>query len=351
MIRDEHIEAAVAGGILTAEQAERLRALAERDDATGSDGARQASRDGEPVGYDPDGERFRLIGGFNDVFVTIGVGLLVAGLFWLSNVAGVMPGFPIMCMLTAWGLSEFFARVLRLALPSIALALMFSFGACYGGALLSERFLPDHALIVPALAVVAAAALHEWRFRVPVNWAIGAAALALALTSLIALVAPAFVERAWHLIFAACGLAIFAVAFKIDASDIRRETRRSDIAFWLHLVAAPMIVHGVIPLLIEARSGMGMEQALGALAIYLVLGLVALVIDRRALLVSGLLYAGIAIGYLIRENVTRDVGPALTLLALAAVVLGLSAGWRPLRRMLVPLIPLGALKRSIPPPQ
>lgn len=351
MIRDEHIEAAVADGILTAEQAEKLRALALREGDGVADGARTAYRDDASVSYNPDDERFRLIGGFNDVFVTIGVGLLVAGLFWLSYVAGFMPGFALLCMVTAWGLSEFFARVLRLALPSIALALMFSFGAGYAGGLLGDLIAPDHRLLFYALGTFGGAALHELRFRVPVNWAIGAVALGFALTSLVALVAPGFAERYWNLIFGAFGLAIFAVALKIDASDTRRQTRRSDVAFWLHLVAAPMIVHGVVPLLLGSPDGMTIAQALAALAIYAVLGLVAVIIDRRALLVSGLLYAGVAIGYLIGENVKEDVGPALTLLALAALVLGLSAGWRPLRRMLLPMVPLGMLKHSIPPPQ
>lgn len=349
MIRDEHIEAAIKKGILTAEQAGKLRALAVERDASGAR-ADIAIRDVGLV-HDPDDERFRLIGGFNDVFVTIGVVLLVAGLFWLSQVLGIMPSFPVLCMLTAWGLSEFFARRLRLALPSIVLALMFSFGAGYGGALVGERILPDHPMLPIALATLAGAALHELRFRVPINWAIGATAIAFVLTSLAEIVAPEFVEHAWYLIFSVCGLGIFAVAFKIDASDVGRETRRSDIAFWLHLVAAPMIVHAVIPLFLGSLNSMGLVQALGALAIYLVLGVVALVVDRRALLVSGLLYAGLAIGYLIGQSATKDVGPALTLLALAAVVLGLSAGWRPLRRALVPLIPLGTLKSSIPPPQ
>ena len=351
MIRDEHLEAAVAAGILTAEQAQKLRALAAREDDAARDAARDAYGDEASVSYAPDDERFRLIGGFNDVFVTIGVALLVAGLFWLSSALGFMPGFALLSMVMAWGLSEVFARVLRLALPSIALALMFSCGAGYTGGLLGELISPDHRLLFCALGALGGAALHELRFRVPVNWAIGAVALAFALTSLVALVAPSLSERYWNLIFAAFGLAIFAVALKIDASDTRRETRRSDIAFWLHLVAAPMIVHGVVPLLLGSPDGMTIAQALAALAIYAALGLVAVIIDRRALLVSGLLYAGIAIGYLIGENVTQDVGPALTLLALAALVLGLSAGWRPLRRMLLPLVPLGTLRHSIPPPQ
>ena len=40
-----------------------------------------------------------------------------------------------------------------------------------------------------------------------------------------------------------CGLAVFALAMRFDLSDPKRQTRRTDIAFWLHMLAAPLIVH------------------------------------------------------------------------------------------------------------
>ncbi|AHB47272.1 hypothetical protein W911_00835 [Hyphomicrobium nitrativorans NL23] len=336
MIRNEHLDLAVAQGILTADQAERLRTLAKGGDADANNARDHAN---------PDDERFRLIGGFNDVFVTIGIALLVSGLFTLSRAFHFEPGFGVFCVAAAWGLSEFFARKMRLALPSIALALMLALGSAFGGGELGHLISSEFAPIASALAVVLGAVLHERRFGVPVNWAIGAVGLSFALVY----TASLMVDHAWYLLFALLGLAIFVVALRIDATDITRETRRSDIAFWLHLVAAPMIVHGTIPLLIGAPEGMNVAQAVAVLGIYAVLGLVAIVIDRRALLVSGLLYAGVALGYLLNENVETSFGSSLTLLALAVIVLGLSAGWRTIRRALIPLLPLGALKQSIPP--
>ncbi|MBN9446802.1 MAG: hypothetical protein J0I67_07800, partial [Bosea sp.] len=76
---------------------------------------------------------------------------------------------------------------------------------------------------------------------------------------------------------------------------------------------------------------------------------VALVIDRRALIVSGLSYAGIAIAYLLAQRVEGGLGLPLTLLGLAVVVLGLSAGWRSLRTLIVPRLPLGVLADRLPP--
>jgi len=351
VIQDEHIEAAVAQGIITADQARRLRALAE------------GSLLREDLSADPDDERFRLIGGFNDVFVTIGVGLLVAALFALASVLEFGIGFAALAMVAAWGLSEVFSRRMRLALPSIALAIMFAgagsfMGVYMGGVLvtLSDRLtslvdartaLETAPALFAGLGAAAAALVHERRFHVPVDWAIAAVGLTYAIAHTVSQVVPGFNSA---FLFAALGGCIFVAALRVDASDQARQTRRSDIAFWLHLVAAPMIVHGGIQLLVGSPDGMGTGQALAVLAIFGLLGLVAIVIDRRALLISGLTYAGVAMGYLISQGVQRDMGVSLTLLGLAVVVLGLSAGWRSLRRAILPLLPLGSLRHSIPPP-
>lgn len=340
MIRSEHLDIAVARGLLTAAQRDALVALA-AGEAAGD--ARQ-----EPPA-DADEERFRLIGGFNDVFVTIGVGLLVAALFALASVLEFRIGFAALAMIAAWVLSEIFARRMRLALPSIALAAMFAGGAAFAGASLSSLAWPDLMFVFAALSAALAAVAHERRFRVPVDWAIAAVSIVYATADLVSLAAPTWMEQNRPSLFTLLGLGVFLVALRVDASDTTRRTRRSDIGFWLHLVAAPMIVHGLIRLLIGNSDGLGTGQALAVLGIFAALGLVAVVIDRRALLVSGLAYAGIALGYLISQRVEKDLGASLTLLGLAALVLGLSIGWRALRRTLLPLIPLGALRHSVPP--
>ena len=351
MIRDEHIDEAVTRGILTAAQAAELRALAARSE---SDPVRAART------YDADDERFRLIGGFNDVFVTIGVALLIAAIFGLASVVDFRPGFAVLAMLAAWGLSEYFSRYLRLALPSIALAVMFAgasgFAATTAGGWLAgmDALPPDAAWNVWALLFGLGATLgaiaHERRFAVPVDWAIAASGLVCTVTGALNLAAPAFALAFNPAITMALGAAIFAAGVRVDASDPSRRTRRSDIAFWLHLIAAPMIVHAVMPLVAGGMGDINGAEAVVVLLVFAALGLVAIVIDRRALLVSGLIYAGIAIGYLLSQNVAESLGLSLTLLTLAAVVLGLSAGWRPLRRAIVPRLPLGSLRAIIPPP-
>ncbi|HYD15760.1 MAG TPA: hypothetical protein VEA77_05115 [Hyphomicrobium sp.] len=350
MIRDEHIEAAVAQGILSAEQAARLRGLALGDT--------QAPQRDER-GSDPDDEKFRLIGGFNDVFVTIGVLLLVGALFGLANVLNFQPGFAVLALISSWGLAEYFSRRMRLALPSIVLAAMFAgaggfLSTSIGGLALNIGDWADDRglrlwLMLFSLGVMLAAVVHHRRFRVPIDVAIAAGGLVYVIYNAIGVLAPDWIRDNGAVLSGLLGLGIFVAAVRIDARDPKRLTRLSDVAFWLHLLAAPLIVHAVIPLLTGPVSALDTGQAIGILVVFVLLGVVALVIDRRALLVSGLTYAGIAIGYLLSQSVDGGMGLPLTLLGLAVVVLGLSAGWRSLRSILLPMLPLGDLRQRVPP--
>ena len=359
MIGDEVLDAAVAQGIIDQSQAARLRELARTSVSPVAS---------EEPAADPDDEKFRLIGGFNDVFVTIGVLLLIAALSALSRTVDFDLGFSVISLASAWGLAEFFSRRMRLALPSIVLALMFAGSAAFLAADLGNMVLgllgalpsgeavggrtafnTAPMMIFAGLGAAIAARVHERRFHVPIDSAIAAAGILGAVCGVLSWLAPDWTSENWAAIVAFLGLGVFAVALRVDATDPERRTRRADVAFWLHMLAAPMIVHALIPLVTGDMTGIGTTQAIGILALFVLLGLVALVIDRRALLVSGLSYAGIAIGYLLSQSVEKALGVSLTLLGLAVVVLGLSAGWRSLRRAVLPLLPLGQLRQHIPP--
>jgi len=353
MIREEHLDLGIAEGIITAEQAAKLRALA----ASVSTAAAQVVDGGATL--DPDDERFRLIGGFNDIFVAIGVLLLVSALFGLSSTLGFGAGFAFIAMAAAWALSEVFSRRLKLALPAITLALMFAGAggiATYmiasgllqaSGAVEPESLTPDTALF--GLGAALFALLHLWRFRVPIDTAIAAGGLVCAVMGCIGVAGPEWAQAYRPLLWAFFGALIFVLAVRIDATDPLRMTRRSDVAFWLHLLAAPMIVNAVSSLFFGPEGALAVGQAVGILALFAAFGLVALVLDRRALLVSALSYAGIAIGYLLSESIAKDISVSLTLLGLAALVLLLSAQWRRLRRAALARLPLGGIRLLVPP--
>ena len=143
-----------------------------------------------------------------------------------------------------------------------------------------------------------------------------------------------------------CGLSVFAFAMRWDISDPRRETRRSDVAFWLHLLAAPMIAHPLFYWLgITDGENIGAASALGVLAIYVLMGVVALAVDRRALLVSALAYVLVAMTYLFRQFGMVELNVALTGLVIGSALLALSAFWTPIRSALVQHLPGGVQAR------
>jgi hypothetical protein len=83
------------------------------------------------------------------------------------------------------------------------------------------------------------------------------------------------------------------------------------------------------------------------LAIYLALTLVALAIDRRALLVSALSYALYAMSALLRAAGSLSTSLALTGLVIGSALLLLSAYWRPARRAVVGALP-ASIRASLP---
>ena len=339
MYSDAELDAAVAEGAVSPDSAAALRAFVARHRAA------------PPA----DEEQFRLLTGFNDIFVSIAMVLLLVALTWLSGMAGPLPGAAVLAA-ASWGLAEFFTRRRRMALPSILLLGAFIGGLSFCGTVLAravqELALPGDAgegLAVSGGAAIAAlgAWLHWRRFRVPITVAAGAlGAIAAVLAALVALV-PALGGR-WLMLLFAAGLALFALAMHWDMSDRARTTRRADVAFWLHLAAAPLIVHPVFALLGLLDGKADIVRAAMAIGLYVMLAVVALVVDRRALLVSSLVYVLYAIGTLVRAAGAVDAGFALTALLVGSGLLLLSAFWRTARHAVLRAVPDG-LRERMPP--
>jgi hypothetical protein len=133
---------------------------------------------------------------------------------------------------------------------------------------------------------------------------------------------------------------------KFDMSDRNRATQRTDIAFWLHLLAAPLIVHSVVhPLLAESALSTG--AAVAILSLFAVLSFVALAIDRRALLVSSLLYLGYASSQILTWSGVASENLGLSVLIVGGTVLTLSVAWQPMRRLVLKVMP-DAIRLRVP---
>jgi len=340
---DADLAAAVAQGIITEPQATALRGL-----ATEREKVRAAA-----LGHE---ERFRFMRGFNDFFFASGVLLFGLGAAFF---AGTAAAGNIVAAAMMWALAELLVGRLRLVLPGLLLVAFFAYFVALAlpvwswlsGSEPYWAYRPFIDTMVgsghPAIAcvrglLIALAGLAFFaRFRFPF------ALLAVAGGPVIAVMALSPLYPGWiepRAMLLACGLLVFAAAMAFDVSDRERTTRRADCAFWLHLLAAPLIVHSLIWLAagraVNALQAMTGQFAATIVAIVVVLALVAVVIDRRALLVSTLTYLGIAIAYALKvAALDQEKIFFATLLALGGIVIVIGVAWLPLRRGLMMLVP------------
>ena len=346
MYSESDLQAAVEAGAISRDAADALR-------------AHVADMRSAPA---VDEEQFRLLTGFNDIFVTIAATILLVAVAWLANMMkvgapahGASPLAGLAVAAVAWFLAEYFTRRRRMALPSIVLLLAFSGGvfACLMALMMLMFPNAGHqtAAILVALcaAGTAGATYAHWRrFMVPITVAVGAAAAAGVILALIVSAVPTIAEgKAMFVLTMIAGLAIFGYAMWWDMSDRARQTRRSDVAFWLHLAAAPAIAHSLFQLLGVFNGDIGAGKAVMVLALYVAFGLVALAVDRRALLVSSLAYVLYAMYALFTKAGAVEASAALTALLIGSALLLLSALWHVARRFVVGGLPEG-LRMKLP---
>jgi hypothetical protein len=348
MYSQQELDDAVASGVITAEAANALRAHVERQRSTAI----------------PDEEQFRLITGFNDIFVSIAAAILLFAVGWIGQSIGQSTGLtldergptflaPLFVAATSWGLALYFTAKRRMALPSILLLLAFVGGvfatSFFALALGAGPEKVDHnetlggVLAAISAAIASGAAWLHWRrFHVPITVAAGAASVAGIVVGLLVAALGQNAEAAKNVILGLVlflGIGIFLFAMWWDSSDRARLTRRSDVAFWLHLLAAPMIVHPVFTLLGLNNGSASLSEGLIVILLYIVLGLTALAVDRRALLVSALAYVLWALADLFKRFGAVELNIALTALVIGSALLLLSAFWHQARATIVRPLP------------
>ncbi|MCY0149069.1 hypothetical protein OEG84_15485 [Hoeflea sp. G2-23] len=383
MIDDETLDRAVKAGILNAAQREALLTLA--TDTLDEQTAEQATAPSVD-------DQMRLVGGGNDIFVTVGVTLLFAGaLFALRSVfVEGNTAIAVAIALGSWVVAEIVTRQKRMRLSSTLLALIFMAAALSllieavmnrvnlpsdlnAFALLALRSEAGPVGLILGGGLIAVAGLYFFRFKVPILAGVAAiAATGLAFLGAVvfyhdqmvsgAVAAPLPEQLADILANAlavplVCGLAIFLVAVWLDLRDRERQTVWSDCAFWLHVVSAPLLVHPLFILATgqEVLSGQiepGLSASILLGLMMAVFVLVALAIDRRSLLAPTLAYFGsVGIYYLVNgaANTTGIPPFALILIAIGAMVILFGAGWQRIRGLIIrPILPTSVLDRLPP---
>ena len=362
------LEEAAGAGIISSSQAERLLPyLADKNIGALPTGqglsAPRFPDDPNPL---EDTEAPRFVRGFHDVLITIGLVVLLIGLWGLANRYA-----PLLAIVV---LAEILVRRQRLALPAVVLTVALVVWVFYmvvsyvsSTPTLSDNFTIGAIVLVAPFPL--SLALFYWRYRVPLSLALFLFSLFGLFLAAVFYVAgtvagssnvPADYPIQTMMILLVTALGSFALAMRYDLSDPQRVTRRSDVAFWLHLATAPALLYSTILLALRlelASSGIvftnltdalfgGYLQAVTVLVAVLVMMLIGLVIDRRAFVTAGLVSLGLATAAILRHNnAGLDKVGFLVLMIVGLVVLVIGIGWTDLRRLIVRRLPAGVQAR------
>ncbi|MEM9705823.1 MAG: hypothetical protein AAF850_07070 [Pseudomonadota bacterium] len=352
-----------------------------------------------PVGE----ENVRFIRNFHDIFLSLGLAILISGVALTSFLIGgeailamfngslgtatqgslrLVAGIAAANALVAWLLAEVFARSRRLFLPAIVTYIAFTtffsiavtvlyastidiqnFSSFFGNegpgsTSLFEEFLVFGTIMYGAAAF--ASLLYYARTKLALSFAIGAASFFSAIVSMVSKSAPGLLITNSVLIQILSGVFLFLLGIYFDARDPMRRTRFADNGFWLHFFAAPTIFYAVLMYVTSGAAVLtggfssniqGPPVAVATLMLVFVFALISVLINRRAFLVSGLLAAIIAVGVLFNSaglGAAWTAAGTLLTLGIAMVVLG--GAWSSIRRVVVSPFPkTGFWARIIPP--
>lgn len=353
-LTEQHLDTAVSRAIIDADQRAALLALAAS--GYGAYGGREE-------------EQFGFISGFNDIFLAIGVALFIAAAMMAANLFGYTFLSLTACAIGMWLVSEVLTARLRRAIPSMLASGAFAGFAVWASAGLIDGLAvgmePDAqnavTLYGTAIAGCVWTLLYFFRFRLPFSILLVSGAVVwlgfLIVTNIFAglssLQEPQYFQELPAAYALASGLALFGFAMWFDRIDPDRTTLRADYGFWLHLLAAPLIVHAIMYLITGLRfgrldGGASAGSALLVVALFAALALIALVINRRAILVAALTYLGGALWYLMSQSErTANNAELLSILLISIFVIGLGVGWHAIRRTLIQVPPLDRLDHAL----
>ncbi len=300
----------------------------------------------------PDEEPFELFQGFAEIFVALGIVILIGGVAGIVEFTVAEGLAPFFVLLLSAGLGHYYARHRRMTLPSIVslIGVAASLGWFMVG-VFGVMSPDEYDTTLPVmLASLSSMAMMVWIYRM---YRLPFTMFLAGLSALMALMAGAeiiigsggtsffndgFFDLRENPVVAVgvlmFGLVTLALALRFDIRDPRRVGVSSKSAFWLHILAGPAIVNTVTVTLFNIGGTTG--HVLTALMLVLTTFL-SLVIDRRSFLTAGLIYIGAVLS--IFTDVFGDSGLYVNALIIGLLVTGLGTWWRGMR---------GIVMRSLP---
>jgi hypothetical protein len=329
----EDFSAAVEHGIIDARQADALREFF----------SARRQQPGKRT------ENFRIVNNFGEVFICIGQIMILSAIASVPLLFGVIT-LPVMAIVY-WLMAEFFSFHKPRLAPTIVAALGFAALAARSYAIFAEGDLAGFWTLLMSgnyvflLVLAVSLAIAFIRFRLPFLLL----PLAVAATACVYFAASSMFPRLPYLvIFGACGIAILVAAIWLDSLDPLRQSRTTAYAFWLFVIGSPLTIHPLFFLVLSYdQFGTTVGVILGCALVATLLGLV---LDRRSLVASSLIYFTISIGYM-NSQFAADIATTVTVTALmigtGVVLLGIF--WYPLRSAIMRNLPRFAMFEKLPP--
>lgn len=282
-------------------------------------------------------EPLRFVRSFGDVFITVGIVFLMIS-FYSLNFSGFYYFIPVAIFIV---LAEWLVRVRQLALPGMAILLSILFFVYK--AITSEN---ETSILLGFSILAITSLLFYLRYKMPFSH------LPLAASLVAIFIIYMDVDAiANPIIFSISGLIVFSVAMWFDTRDTERVSHLSDSAFWLHLLASPLLVHGLmITVLTSEQTWLNIfNQEILILCFFVVFFLTALLVDRRAMLVSTQLYIIYAVTQILRNNIENVEGTIIfVLIGFGMFVIFFGAYWYKTRRYIFKFLSGKAITRYIP---
>ncbi|NQY51129.1 MAG: hypothetical protein HRT91_00215 [Piscirickettsiaceae bacterium] len=293
-----------------------------------------------------DQNNIRLINSFNDIYVVVACTLVLISASWFGRTISDIIG-AVLFAISSWGLANFFVLRHRMALPAIVLLLSFLAGIL-ASSIYTFGEISEIKLLISICITLIFTWIHWHHFKIPITVAVGAG---IAISCLLAIAITnnnADVQSCFTPILFSSGMITFIYAVYWDSDDLLRKTRKSDVAFWLHLLSAPLIVHPIFLISGIFEGNSGLAETISVTLFYIGMSFVSVAIDRRAIMVSGLAYVLYAIFTSLQAYGIATYNFAITGISVGSFLLLLSMYWHSCRSQLFKIIPSN-LQPYLPP--
>ena len=346
-LEESDIRAAVSAGVLNERQAAALLALAQQ-------------RSGIRAHMAAEDEPFEFFRGFSEIFVTVGLALLLGGILAYTVLFGGGMAIPFIGLAVTFGLSFYFIRMRRMNLPGMFLAASFGVFLAAATVVVLTSGVPDLVNLprVVGLVGMLGMAVYFLVFRLPFSMFVFGI---FGLVSVYAFVTPDrlrlvrdFPNGLFDLASGSSlaigsllfGLGAFALGIFFDTRDPHRVSRWSATGFWLHILAAPALVNTMAMTLYNRGDTAGYAMTGALLCVVTVL---SLIIDRRSFMTAGIVYFGGLIFVALGNDRGSEANIVSALLILGAFVTALGTWWVQIRAWLMRRLPAFPLKNRLPP--